>query len=162
MMAPMLKVTRLRCEATPFACRMTRWTAAALLLVATAGAATSSARADVSVEGDIRGVRLHASHAPVSEALSALGTAFNLRYRTSIALDRRLHGTYSGRLDQVIAGLLDGYNYYVVYKNEGAEVVILGKPGIAVAVATPKAAPRVVDAEWEQTKARHRRPPAQR
>jgi hypothetical protein len=137
-----------------------RWAAAALLLVATVGAAATSARADASVKGDMRAVRLHASHASVSEALSALGATFNLRYRTSIPLDRNVDGTYSGRLDEVIARLLEGYNYYVVYKNEGGvEVVVLGTHGKAVVVATPKTALRVKDPEWEQTKARHRRPP---
>jgi hypothetical protein len=135
----------------------------ALLLVATVGGAASSARADVSVEGEIRAVRLHASQAPVSEVLEALGAAFDLRHRTSIPLDRTVNGTYSGRLDQVIATVLNGYNYYLVYKNEhGVEVVVLGMPGKAVAVALPKKPLRVNDPEWQKIKARHRRPPPQR
>jgi hypothetical protein len=113
------------------------------------------------VEGDIRAVRLHASHASVSEVLDALGATFDLRHRTSIPLDRTVHGTYSGRLDRVIASLLNGYNYYLVYKNgHGVEVVVLGTPGKAVATALPKPPLRVNDPEWQKIKARHRRPPA--
>jgi cytochrome c2 len=72
--------------------RATQRAAMALLLVAALGVAITSARADVSVEGDIRAVRLHASHASVSEVLDALGATFDLRHRTSIPLDRTVHG----------------------------------------------------------------------
>jgi hypothetical protein len=158
-----LSVIRLRCAQVLRAqcrSRATQRAATALLLVSALGVASTSARADVSVEGDIRAVRLHVSHASVSEVLDALGATFDLRHRTSIPLDRAVHGTYSGRLDQVIASLLNGYNYYLVYKNgHGVEVVVLGTPGKAVAAALPKPPLRVNDPEWQKIKARHRRPP---
>lgn len=160
MTVPRLSATHARLMRLTCQSRATHWVAIAFLLVAAVGGATISARADVSVEGDIRAVRLHVSHAPVSEVLEALGATFDLQHRTSIPLDRTVHGNYSGRLDQVIGSLLNGYNYYLVYKNEhGVEVVILGTPGKAVPVASPKTASRVKDPVWEQTRARHRRPP---
>lgn len=162
MTGQMLRVTRTRVMRSRCCSRATQQAIILLLVAALAGAA-GSARADVSVEGDIRAVRLHASHAPVSEVLEALGAAFGLRHRTFVPLDRAVHGTYSGRLDQVIATVLNGYNYYLVYKNEhGVEVVILSTPGKAVAVALPKTPLRVNDPEWQKIKARHRRPPPQR
>jgi hypothetical protein len=135
-------------------------TAAALLLAVAVTAAAPSARADVSVEGDVRAVRLEASHAPVREVLSALETAFKVRYRSSISLDGGIHGTYTGRLERVIARVLAGYNYVLKREKDTIEIVVVGRPGEAVASATPKKISPPKDPVWEQTKARHRRPPA--
>jgi hypothetical protein len=148
-------IMRLRCGA-----RAIERAAAALLLAITVTAATPSARAGVSVDGDVHAVRLQASHAPVGDVLSALETAFNVRYRSSIALDRGIHGTYTGRLDRVIARVLDGYNYVLKHEKDAIEIVVLGRLGEAVASATPKKVSPPKDPAWEQTKARHRRPPA--
>ncbi len=146
----------------------------ALLLAAVIGASGTSVRADVRVEGDVAAVRLEASHAPLSEVLSALGPVFNVRYRTSIPLDRGIHGTYRGRLERVISRVLDGYNYVLKNEKDSIEIIVLGKPGEAVAVVTPntvspaiigetpKKASPTKDPIWEETKARHRRPPTQR
>jgi hypothetical protein len=131
--------------------------ATALLLAVAVAAAAPSARADVSVEGDIRAVRLEASHAPVQEVLSALGTAFNVRYRSSVSLDRGIHGTYTGRLDRVIARVLDGYNYVLKHEKDAIEIVVVGRTGEAVASPTPKKVSPPKDPTWERTKARHRR-----
>ena len=141
--------------------------ALALLLVVTTMTAVPATRADVIVEGDAGAVRLRASHAPVAEALSALRAAFNVQYRASIYLDRQVHGIYSGPLDQMIARVLAGYNYYVVKNDGGIEVVVFGTPGkTAVAAAAvalpPRKTSRGKDPAWEQRSARHRRPPAQR
>ncbi len=136
--------------------------AATLLLAVTLAAAAPSARADVSVEGDIRAVRLKVSHAPVREVLSALETAFNVRYRSSVSLDGGIHGTYTGRLDRVIARVLEGYNYVLKHEKDAIEIVVVGRPGEAVASATPKKVSAPKDPIWERTKARHRRPPAKK
>jgi hypothetical protein len=136
--------------------------AAALLLAVAVAAAAPSARAGVGVEGDVHAVRLEASHVPIGEVLSALETAFNVRFRSSISLDRKIHGTYTGRLDRVIARVLDGYNYVLKHEKDTIEIVVLGRLGDAVASVTPKKISPPKDPVWDQTKARHRRLPAKK
>src|SRR5258707_10849517 len=80
----------------------------ALVLAIVANAAPS-ARAETHVTGMPEAVRLEANDATVDEALTALG-ALGLRYRSAVALDRRITGTYQGPLARVLSRLLPGYN----------------------------------------------------
>ena len=143
---------------------------AALLLAIIIGTGGISARADVRVQGNKLAVRLEASHAPVSEALSALGAVFDVRYRASVPLDREIHGTYTGPLDRVLARVLDGYNYVVKNQDDTIELFVVGRPGHRAIAARRKVSPAVAtkaaaqaappsDAEWLRQLARHRRPP---
>jgi hypothetical protein len=131
----------------------------ALSLIAAADVRTSPLRADVSVQGDVAAVRLDARGADVAEAFAALETAFHVRIRSPVPIDREIHGSFTGRLDYVIARLLEGYNYYVVRRDDAAlEVVVLGTTGKRPVVAERPKRSRAYDPEWEQMKARHRRP----
>ena len=52
-----------------------------------------------------------------------------MQYRTGIPLDAPVLATYSGSLGQVIARLLDGYDYVIKTNQETTEVVVYGKSG---------------------------------
>jgi hypothetical protein len=124
--------------------------AASLSLAIIVAASSTSARAEVRVQGDVAAVRVDASQASVSEVLSALGPAFNVRYRTSISLDGVIHGTYTGSLGRVISRMLDGYSYIVKNDEDTIEVVVFGRKGErAVAIEPPRAPPgRHTATQW--------------
>ena len=142
---------------------------AALLTLAVAlGASATPLRAAVSIHGNSASVHLEASGAPVSEVLSALESAFPIRYRASVPLDETINGTYRGSLRRVLSRLLNGYNYYVADTAKGGmEITIVGRPGAAVAVATPRSAPPQLvvppptpaQVAAERQRLHHRRPP---
>jgi len=146
-------------------------------LVALATGAVS-ARAQVSIRGDRASVEIEAANAPISDILSALETAFRIRYRTSVPLDQAISTTYRGPLRRVVSDLLDGFNYYVADTADGRmEITVLGRTGAAavpgnlpsagVAAAQATAAspplrvppPTAAEVAAERQKAHHRRPP---
>jgi hypothetical protein len=90
------------------------------------------------VRGDMAAVRLDARRTTIADALSALNAAFNMSYRSSIALDDEINGTYAGSLRRVISRVLDGYNYVIKQDDAKLDVIILGRRGErAVPVAMP-------------------------
>jgi hypothetical protein len=112
------------------------------LLAAIVAAGSTSVRAEVDVQGDLAAVRLKANQAPVSEVLSALGAAFNVRYRSSISLDATIDITYTGPLARVLPRVLDGYNYVIKKEGETIEVLVFGRQGDRpTAVEPPKPSP---------------------
>jgi hypothetical protein len=145
----------------------------AVLLAASAG----PAGADVSIHRDGAFVHLEASNAPISEVLSALESAFSIRHRTTGPLDQVISGTYRGPMRQVLARVLNGFNYYVANTAEGRmEITVVGRPGAAVVGNLPSAevsTPQVVSASQrlvvpppteaevaaERQRLHHRRPP---
>jgi len=149
----------------------------AFTLAITLGASATPLRAAVNVYGNGAFVHLEASNASLSEVLSALESAFSIRHRTSVPLDQAISGTYRGPLRRVLSRVLDGFNYYVVNTAEGGiEIMVLGRPGAAVAGNLPSAgavtpqttaasqrlvvpAPTVAEVAAERQKAHHRRPP---
>jgi len=157
--------------------RRGRYALAAFSLAITLGASASPLRAAVSVDGDSASVHLEASNAPLSEVLSALETAFQIRHRTSVPLDQAISGTFRGPLRRVLSRVLDGFNYYVANTAEGRmEITVVGRPGAAVAgnlpsavVATPQVVPApkrlvvppptVAEVAAERQRLHHRRPP---
>jgi hypothetical protein len=95
--------------------------------------------AEVQVEGSPAAVRVTTSQDAISDVLSALAAAFNVRYRSTISLDATADAIYSGSLGQVISRLLDGYNYVIKRDQETIEIVVVGRRG---EVAIPPPAPR--------------------
>jgi hypothetical protein len=95
------------------------------------------ARAEVHVEGDLTAVRVTTSHDAISDVLSALAAALNVRYRTAIRLDAAANAAYSGSLGEVVARLLDGYSYVIKRNQETVEIVVIGRRG-EVAVPAPR------------------------
>jgi hypothetical protein len=106
--------------------RRSRWAAA--LLLAACGAA-GAARAGVLVEGTPAAVRVTADQAAISDVLTAVTGNFNARYRSAIPLDAPAGPAYAGSFAQVIARLLDGYNYVIKRDGQATEVVVLGRRG---------------------------------
>jgi hypothetical protein len=107
----------------------------------------TSVSAEVRVAGDVNALQVSASGDTLSEVLSAFGTLFPVKYRTALPLTGEINGAYSGSFSQVIARLLDGYNY-VIKKDQGlAEIIVFGKRGEAMV--SPKVpAGRGASARW--------------
>jgi hypothetical protein len=128
--------------------------AAAFVIWATfAGPGASIASADVRVQGDVAAVQIEAKQSQISEVLSALGPALNVRYRTAISLDGAIDGTFKGPLRDVLSRVLDGFNYFVKAERDRIEVIVLGKRGEhAVPAALPQApAAKSLAAKWRST-----------
>jgi hypothetical protein len=88
--------------------------------------------AEVRVAGDLNALRVSASGDTLSDVLSAFGTLFPVKYRTSLPLTGEVNGAYSGSFSQVVSRLLDGYNY-VIKKDQGlTEILVFGKKGEAM------------------------------
>lgn len=100
--------------------------AAGLLLLA-----SQPGRAEVLLEGSAAAVRLEATQATVDEILAALGRTYNVRYRTTLALDRSITGTYSGPLAQVIARVLVGYDYVARTSPDAIDIAYIRPRGTA-------------------------------
>lgn len=99
-------------------------------VLAGAIAFAGAARAETRLGGDRSALTLAASNASVEEVLKALGDRFALRYRADVPLERRLNGNYSGSLHRLLADVLTGYDYIVVWSNaEQTEVIVLGTAG---------------------------------
>jgi hypothetical protein len=112
-------------------------------------ASLTCARADVRVQGDVAAVRIDANQSRVSEVLSALGSTFNLRYRTPIPLDEAISGTFKGSLREVIARLLEGFNYVVKTERDAIEVVVVGRRGERAIPAAPQTpASKSLASQW--------------
>jgi hypothetical protein len=94
--------------------------------------------ASVRVRGDAAAVRLDARRTTIASVLAALSAAFDISYRSPIALDEEINGTYAGSLRRVISRVLDGYNYVIEQNDAKLDVIILGRRGErAVPVAMP-------------------------
>ena len=92
----------------------------------------------VRVRGDMAAVRIDARRTTIADVLAALNAAFDISYRSSIALDEEITGTYAGSLRRVISRVLDGYNYVIKQDDAKLAVIILGRRGErAVPVALP-------------------------
>jgi hypothetical protein len=104
---------------------------AAMLFGGALATATTPALAQTRVRGTPEAVRIEARDASVAEILSALSSAFNLHYRSSANLDKRLSGIYAGPLPRVLARILDGHNFVLKSDNGSLAVTVLGPPNAA-------------------------------
>lgn len=114
------------------------WTRQAALAIVLICGAPATARAEVRIAGDAAAMRVSTSQDTIADVLSALGVAFKVRYRTAVPLSAAAGPTYSGSVRQVVARLLDGYNYLLKVDQESIEVVVFGDSGQA---AIPSFAP---------------------
>jgi hypothetical protein len=136
---------RLRAIARTAASR--RIGAAAALLVAVL--ACGVARAEVNVAGTPEAVRVTADHAAISDVLSAVAASFKAKYRSAVALDAPAGAAYAGSLAQVIARLLDGYNYVVKRDAGGTEIIVFGRRGdVAIPPPARTTAPTGLLSRW--------------
>jgi len=104
--------------------RCSRW-----LVVVLACTLATIARAEVRVEGDTTAMRVTTSRETISEVLSALAAALHFKYRTAVRLDANANAVYSGSLREVIARLLDGYNYVIRGSRGTIEIHVIGRSG---------------------------------
>ena len=107
-----------------------------------------SAAAEIRIDGTAEAVRVTTSRDSIAEVLTALAPDFKLRYRAAVPLDAAANAVYSGSLGQVIARLLDGYNFIVKRDHEGIEVVVLGRRGDVAIPPQPAAASKSVVSRW--------------
>ncbi len=126
--------------------RRSRWAAA--LLVA-AGGAGGVARAGVKVEGTPAAVRVTADQAAIADVLAAMAETLHASYRSAIPLDAPAGPAYAGSLGQVIARVLDGYNYVVKRNGPATEIVVFGRRGeLAIPPPAPKAPSTGLLSRW--------------
>lgn len=97
--------------------------------------ASASARS-LQLHGDAAALRLDLHQVPTIDVLAALHSAFHLEVQTAIALNAPLSGTYTGSLAQVVARVLDGYDYVIRRDSATLEASVFGKAGTR-AVADP-------------------------
>ena len=92
--------------------RPARFAAPALLATALlfSGAATM-AHAEVTVTGSFETVHVDARASSVGEVLAALTAAMNVKYRSSVELNRPVHGAFNGPLVKVLSRLLENFDY---------------------------------------------------
>ena len=111
--------------------RLTAVIIAAAIVATALTVALGKASAKTKVEGESDAVSLTAENAPIGEVLAELSAKFGLIYTPTPGLDRMVGGTYSGTLQQVLAGILDGCDYVVSYSGDKIELRILGQSGSA-------------------------------
>jgi hypothetical protein len=99
--------------------------------------------AGTEVRGNQNAVHVEAQDASVEEVLTALTKAFNVHFRSSADLDKRLTGTYEGTLNQVLTRVLGGYNSVVKSGEKGLEVTLLGSAKTLAVIGTPSTLKRV-------------------
>jgi hypothetical protein len=107
---------------------------AALALGIALAAAPTWSHADTQVRGTPSAVVVEAQNSSVKEILIALSDAFEVQFKSSSNLDKRLTGTYEGTLQQAVSRILKGYDFVVKSGAAGLEITLLGA-GEPVAVA---------------------------
>ncbi|GLR85319.1 hypothetical protein [Bradyrhizobium iriomotense] len=93
-----------------------------------------AATAEVQVDGRPDAVHIEARDATLHDVLAALHDRFNLRYRTSNALETQTSGVFDGPLSRVAARLLDGYDYAMRITPDGVDLLVLGRQQSSSAV----------------------------
>ena len=101
---------------------------------------TNAARAEVRVQGNASAAQIDAVDASITEVLANLHKTFNLRYRSPIALDETVHGTYEGSIKSILSRVLAGYNYVIRNDETTIEVIVIGRRS-GIAVVAPATAP---------------------
>ena len=100
--------------------------------------------AEISAQGTPEVAHVEVKNASLEEVLRALHHAYGLAYRSDVALDARISGTYEGPLSRVIARLLDGTNYVFTKSGSNFRIVIVAAAGsqpISPVAAVPAPAP---------------------
>jgi hypothetical protein len=121
-------------------CARDRPALAALALLAAVVCSTATpVGAEPRVAGRADAVSLEADEASLADVLAALGAAFDLRYRTSVALDRSVSGRYHGPLQRVLPRLLRGYNFIIKTSGNSLDVVVFGADAAPPATERPAA-----------------------
>jgi hypothetical protein len=107
--------------------------------------------AEVMFERSVTGLRVTTNHASIADVLSSLSESYNVRYHTTIRLDRGAQPTYSGSLRDVITRVLEGYNYVLRSEQNAVEVTIIGNKGSSpvASQAVPAAPTKTIASQWK-------------
>jgi hypothetical protein len=117
----------LRCVASPGSSpNSLSGAAAAIALGAALALAPTWALAEIQVRGTPKAVSVQAENASIEELLVALTNTFDVQFRSSANLEKRLTGTYEGTLQQVLSRILGGYDFVVKFREKGLEITLLG------------------------------------
>jgi hypothetical protein len=100
------------------------------------------ALAETQISGKPDAVSVKAQDASVEEILVALANAFDVQFRSSADLEKRLTGTYKGSLQQVVSRILAGYTFFVKSDETGLEITLLGS-GKTIAMVGASSASKV-------------------
>jgi hypothetical protein len=114
---------------------------AAIVLGIALAIAPTSVLAEIQVSGSPDAITIEARDTSVEDILAALSRAFDMDYRSSIDLDKRLHGTYVGPLSRVVTRILQGYNFVRKTDNGKLSVTVVGTPISLAANPAPPALP---------------------
>jgi hypothetical protein len=120
-------MSKLKLVAAPIRCGSPAASAAIMLGVALATAPTA-ALSDAQVRGSPEAVTIEAKNTSVEEILTALSSAFDLHYRSSASLERRLTGNYQGSLQRVMKRVLDGYSYFARIGDGRIDLTVVDAP----------------------------------
>ena len=113
-------------------------------------ALATAARAEVRIEGTPAALQVTTREVVVADVLAALATSLDVKYRSAIPLDRAANAAYAGSLREVIARLLEGYNYVLRKEQDRTEIVVFGRRGeAAVPPRPPKPATPSVISRWK-------------
>jgi hypothetical protein len=98
------------------------------MLVVLACPLTEPADADVTIAGSADALRIEAHDSSVADVLAALSASFKLTYPEGADLSRPISRSLSGNLRQVIAVLLEKYDYVATSSSSGGIDIIWIKP----------------------------------
>lgn len=85
--------------------------------------------AEVHVTGESNAVAIEAHDASVEELLAALSETYDLHYRVSNGLDLPISGSYAGPLSQVLARVLQRYDFAIETSTNGVSIAVYGASG---------------------------------
>ena len=108
------------------------------------------ANADIRVDGDLKALQLRATGDSLADVLARIDTLFAVKVRSAVPLTSEVRGSYSGSLSQVMARLLNGYNYVIKIDRDLTEILVFGRAGEAAIApkATPTIPAKTVTARW--------------
>jgi hypothetical protein len=89
-------------------------------------AVSTDAYAETRIAGEPDLLTMETDGDTVQRILDALGARFEVRVRSSVPLNERIVGSYSGPVERVVAALLEKYNYYAKSDDGRYEVAVLG------------------------------------
>jgi hypothetical protein len=113
-------------------------------------AVASPTRAETQIAGAPDALSLEAHETTLQAVLATLSASFGIHIRTSTDLNRPVDGSYKGSLREVVARLLNGYDFFMHRSGNGMEIVVVGVSGTpAAGAAAVAAAPMVTQPSRE-------------
>ena len=97
-----------------------------IVLLALIGLTGGAVRAEIRLSGDADLIQLQVHDTSVHAVLTALGAAYDLRFRSETPLTRSITGSYQEPLVKLVARILDGHDYVIKSAHGKIEVVVLG------------------------------------